>query len=98
MAKDLNSFFDKFERNDRNTNTMSSFASKGVSPSKASEKDHKPRNTLNNHPPPPSSAKKRSLSRNNPGTKSFIDPEDDPHAVTVSSQFFPAKSTKVEGH
>ena len=36
VAKDLNSFFDKFERNDRNTMTHSSINSKGVSPSKLS--------------------------------------------------------------
>ena len=36
VAKDLNNFFDRFERNDRNANTTSSFNSKGVSPSKAS--------------------------------------------------------------
>ena len=36
VAKDLNIFFDKLERNDRNTMTHSSINSKGVSPSKLS--------------------------------------------------------------
>ena len=56
--------------------TTSSFNSKGVSPSRISEKEFKPRPTLTQPPqPPPSSAKKRSVSRNN-GGKSFIDHED----------------------
>ena len=33
VAKDLNNFFDKF---DKNANTISSYASKGVSPSRTS--------------------------------------------------------------
>jgi len=93
----LNSFFDKFDRNDRNAHTTSSFASKGVSPSKVSDREHKPRNTFQ-HPLPPTSAKKRSLSKNNLGTKSFVENEDDPHAVTVSGQFFAPKASKVEGN
>ena len=76
---------------------MSSFNSKGVSPSKASEKDHKPRNTFTQPPQPPTSAKKRSLSKNNPGTKSFVDHEDDHHANS-STQFFTQKLSKVEGN
>ena len=36
VAKDLNSFFDKFSGNDRNALNHSSFTSKGVSPSKLS--------------------------------------------------------------
>ena len=74
------------------------FNSKGVSPSKASEKDHRARNTLTQPPQPPTSAKKRSLSKNNPGTKSFIDHDDDPHAASASSNFFQQKMTKVEGN
>lgn len=95
VAKDLNILFDKL---DRNAGTSSSFYSKGVSPGKASEKEpvHKQRNTLTQPPHPPSSAKKRSLSRNAPG-RSFIDDQEDPHAATVTGQFFNPKQTKVEG-
>ena len=50
IAKDFNNFFDSLDRNDRNAKKTSSFSSKGVSPSKASVKDHKPRNTMTQPP------------------------------------------------
>lgn len=49
------------------------------------------------NPPAPVSAKKRSLSRNN-GGKSFIEHDDDPHAQTVTGNFFIPKTSKVEGN
>ena len=49
-------------------------------------------------PHPPSSAKKRSLSKNPPGGRSYIDVEEDPHAATVTGQFFNPKQSKVEGN
>lgn len=72
VAKDLNTFLDKF---DKNNNTVSSFASKGNSPSKISDAGNPPKGRLavqQQQQPPPPSAKKRSLSKNN-GQKSFIE-------------------------
>lgn len=104
LATDLNNTLDKF---DRNANTMSSsnFHSKGASPNKPGDSTIKGRMTMNNPPPtqsqisqqPPLSAKKRSLSRN-ATQKSFIDTEEDPHAVTISGNFFVGKRTLVEGN
>jgi hypothetical protein len=54
------------------------------------------RHTLTQPPAPPPSAKKRSLPKNQ-GGKSFIEQEDDPHAVT-DGQFFSNRCSKVEGN
>ncbi len=58
--------------------------------------------TLPQQPPqfqqaPPLSAKKRSLSRNNT-QKSFIEGEDDPHAVTVGNFLVNKRPSYVEGN
>jgi hypothetical protein len=55
VAKDLGTFLDKFGGN---TNTISSIASKGVSPGKANKEEPKPRATLTRPPPAPGSAQK----------------------------------------
>jgi hypothetical protein len=72
--------------------SSSSFASKGVSPSKIIEK---PRQTLQQNHPPHISAKKRSLSKN--GQKSFIDTEEDQHNTTTISNFGGRLQNLVQG-
>jgi len=57
VAKDLGTFLDKFGGS-TNTNTISTIASKGVSPGKANKEEPKPRATLTRPPPAPGSAQK----------------------------------------
>jgi hypothetical protein len=98
VAKDLNNFLDKF---DKQTRTVSSIQSKGNSPNKTAElmatlPPTKSRVLLQQQqPPPPQSAKKRSVSKYNP-QKSFIEGDEDAHAVTAGNSFFlPTKSNLV---
>ena len=96
-AKDLNSIIDKY---DKNVMSNSSFHSRGTSPSQASEKDVKQSAQAKSRvrmpvPPPSSSAKKKSLERNYTAKSLVVD--EDPHAMTVTGNFFMPKSA-VEGN
>lgn len=84
MAKDLNNFLDKY---DKNNNTGDSFASKSHTPSKFKEEREHKKAVTQIFP----SNSKRSLSRNNTN-KSLIDDE---HAMTNS--FYIPKSA-IEGN
>jgi hypothetical protein len=74
VAKDLNTFLDKFDKQNRN---MGSIQSKGTSPNKAAEimagipPNKSSRVLIQQQPLPSQSAKKRSVSKYNP-QKSFI--------------------------
>jgi hypothetical protein len=74
VAKDLNTFLDKFDKQNRN---MTSIQSKGTSPNKGADimagipPNKSSRLLLQQQPLPSQSAKKRSVSKYNP-QKSFI--------------------------
>ena len=90
-AKDLNTFLDKY---DKNVMSNSSFHSRGVSPSRASDKDVKQSAYAKSRvkvpvPPPTSSAKKKSLERNYTAKSLVVD--EDPHTMSVTGNFFVPK-------